>query len=517
MSSLPISLQSSSFVGAVQNNGKNSCSPFVRIQSPLPNLLGFTKPTFSCIINDPKNLLSHNRSRFCGIKSVKQEREAQISQVKDDIGDGSGSPSTSFLSFLCPLLKFFSAGDPSGERNYLLEEATSSLSTLARLPWGSSSLPDILNDKQKVDPPLPLQLFEFEACPFCRRVREALTELDLSVEIFPCPKGSIRHREMVRRLGGREQFPFLVDPNTGTSMYESSDIVKYLFQRYGGKSSPSFGILESTLVTGWVPTLLRAGRGMTLWKNAIKESPPLKLELFSYENNACARIVREALCELELPYILQNVGQGSRRAKLLHEISGSKQVPYLVDHNSGVKIGEYKKILSYLFQTYSALLCLVALAFITKIFPNPRRGPKPILPQGPKPWPVIGNLNLIGHIPHQSLHSLSKKYGEIVLLKFGNFPIIVASSPEIAKQFLKAHDAVFASRPPLSAGKLATRFLPPGPALSAGKYISFNYSDMGSAPYGPEWRQSRKIFSSEIFNAKSLESTEKIRVKESII
>lgn len=28
-------------------------------------------------------------------------------------------------------------------------------------------------------------LFETEACPFCRRVREALTELDLSAEVPP--------------------------------------------------------------------------------------------------------------------------------------------------------------------------------------------------------------------------------------------------------------------------------------------------------------------------------------------
>jgi hypothetical protein len=45
-----------------------------------------------------------------------------------------------------------------------------------------------------------------EACPFCRRVREALTELDLSAEVYPCPKGSIRHREFVRSVGGKEQF-----------------------------------------------------------------------------------------------------------------------------------------------------------------------------------------------------------------------------------------------------------------------------------------------------------------------
>lgn len=32
-----------------------------------------------------------------------------------------------------------------------------------------------------------LQLYEFEACPFCRRVREAITDLDLNVEVRVAP------------------------------------------------------------------------------------------------------------------------------------------------------------------------------------------------------------------------------------------------------------------------------------------------------------------------------------------
>ncbi|GMN45390.1 hypothetical protein TIFTF001_014572 [Ficus carica] len=287
------------------------------------------------------------RSRFC-VKSADSE--------PDTAESNSGNASTSLLSFLCPLLKLFSGGDPSGERNYTLEEVTSSLSSLARLPWGSKSLPNSVDREEftTLDPPMRLQLYEFEACPFCRRVREAITELDLSLEVYPCPKGSVRHREIVRRLGGKEQFPFLVDPNTGVSMYESGDIVKYLFQQYGQGRKPSVGLLESTLLTGWMPTILRAGRGMTLWEKARLDAPPKKLELFSFENNPYARIVREALCELELPYILQNVGEGSFRSKFLVDIAGSKEVPLLIDPNTGTRVGDYKKILSYLFQTYSA-------------------------------------------------------------------------------------------------------------------------------------------------------------------
>ncbi|KAL8485841.1 hypothetical protein ACS0TY_027944 [Phlomoides rotata] len=144
-----------------------------------------------------------------------------------------------------------------------------------------------------------------------------------------------------------------------------------------------------------------------------------------------------------------------------------------------------------------ALVYVAALALISKIIKN-RRLPNRNLPPGPKQWPIIGNLNLVGSLPHQSLHYLSKKYGEIMLLKFGKFPVLVASSPNMAEQFLKVHDADFASRP----------------LLAAGKYTGYNYSDMSWAPYGPYWRQARKIYLSEVFNAKKLEFFKQIRVQE---
>lgn len=303
---------------------------------PSPNGWAIAFPVYS----------NSRRHRFSAYSTHQRTVTAQFPDRSSK--DAVTGPSSSFFSLLCPLLKLFSGGDPSQERNYLLEEATSSLSTFARLPWGSRSLPI-----STIDPPKNLQLFEFEACPFCRRVREAVTELDLSVEIFPCPKGSKRHREMVRSLGGKEQFPYLVDPNAGVSMYESSEIVKYLFRQYGNGRSPSFGLLESTPLTGWMPTILRAGRGMSLWDKARSEPPSKKLELFSYENNPYARIVREALCELELPYIHLTAGEGSRRINFLFEASGSKEVPYIIDPNTGTQVGDYKKILSYLFNMYS--------------------------------------------------------------------------------------------------------------------------------------------------------------------
>ncbi|XP_028080338.1 flavonoid 3'-monooxygenase-like [Camellia sinensis] len=144
-----------------------------------------------------------------------------------------------------------------------------------------------------------------------------------------------------------------------------------------------------------------------------------------------------------------------------------------------------------------ALAWLATLTLLSKLINLGHRRQKE-LPPGPKPWPIIGNLNLVGSNPHQSFHLLSKKYGEIMQLKFGSFPVVVASSPEMAKQFLKTHGKTFASRP----------------ATAAGKYTSYNFCDMTWAPYGPYWRQARKIYLNELFSPKQLDTYEYIRVEE---
>ncbi len=52
-------------------------------------------------------------------------------------------------------------------------------------------------------------------CPFCRKVREAITLLDLDVLIWPCPKDGPTYRPKAVQMSGKSQFPFLVDPNNG--------------------------------------------------------------------------------------------------------------------------------------------------------------------------------------------------------------------------------------------------------------------------------------------------------------
>jgi glutathione S-transferase len=78
---------------------------------------------------------------------------------------------------------------------------------------------------------LPLILYNMEGSPYCRKVREALSELDLEHVVRNVPKGSPKRAALVER-GGKMQVPYLIDPNTDRALYESDDIVAYLEAQY---------------------------------------------------------------------------------------------------------------------------------------------------------------------------------------------------------------------------------------------------------------------------------------------
>ncbi|CAM0871809.1 unnamed protein product [Alopecurus aequalis] len=149
-------------------------------------------------------------------------------------------------------------------------------------------------------------------------------------------------------------------------------------------------------------------------------------------------------------------------------------------------------------QWASFLGVVLATVLFLKAVVRRRSSRKYNLPPGPKAWPIIGNLNLIGTLPHRSIHALSKQYGPLTQLQFGSFPVVVGSSVEMAKFFLKTHDVVFTDRP----------------RTAAGKYTTYNYSDITWSPYGAYWRQARKMCLTELFSAKRLESYEYIRSEE---
>ncbi|CAB4318506.1 unnamed protein product [Prunus armeniaca] len=76
-----------------------------------------------------------------------------------------------------------------------------------------------------------------------------------------------------------------------------------------------------------------------------------------------------------------------------------------------------------------------------------------------------------------SVRSQAQTYGPIMQVKLGSCPVVVASSPEMTKQFLNTHDHIFASRP----------------QTAAGKYLNYGYLNVTYAPTTQQWYKSNTL------------------------
>ena len=77
-------------------------------------------------------------------------------------------------------------------------------------------------------------LYQFEACPFCIKVRRALRRLNLKMELRDAAKVPT-YREELLQGGGQVQVPCLrlTQPEAAPVwMYESSEIIHYLESRF---------------------------------------------------------------------------------------------------------------------------------------------------------------------------------------------------------------------------------------------------------------------------------------------
>lgn len=250
---------------------------------------------------------------------------------------------------------------------HMINALTSTLASTARGWRGTKAA------RRSRQPEKLLELYEFEGCPFCRLVREALTELDLDAVIHPCPRGGTRWRPEAERIGGRAQFPLLVDPNTGQTLYESADIIAHLREHYGeGRNRRASAPGPLAQVGANAATALRGFAGLSA-RGVNGDGPAQLLELYSFESSPFSRMARETLCELELAYVLRNMGKAvgadmgppwvrtkffpdtpvqGRNRKRMMELTGRMQVPYLIDPNTEAQMYESADIVRYLRATY---------------------------------------------------------------------------------------------------------------------------------------------------------------------
>jgi glutathione S-transferase len=214
--------------------------------------------------------------------------------------------------------------------------------------------------------PRPAQnliLYEYQASPYCQRVREMINLLDLVVDIRPCPgarQGAFS--EELFQLTGRRTVPFLIDPNTGIEMFESSAIIEYLLEQYG----PPAGTYDRKALwpITWEPfsvatttqvALLRGLAGSRLQTNARPDNSRMRpLQVWGYESSPFVRPVLEKLCSLGLPHTRVSCARGSiHRDELIQRTGKAFQVPFLVDPNTGMEMFESAAIVDYLEQVYT--------------------------------------------------------------------------------------------------------------------------------------------------------------------
>nr|QWK52309.1 cytochrome P450 81F1 [Isatis tinctoria] len=121
------------------------------------------------------------------------------------------------------------------------------------------------------------------------------------------------------------------------------------------------------------------------------------------------------------------------------------------------------------------------------------------LPPGPPPRPVVGNLHLMKPPIHRLLQSFSDKYGPIFSLRFGSRRVVVISSSSLAQEsFTGQNDVVLSTRP----------------FQLTAKYVGYNYTTVGTAPYGDHWRNLRRICALEILSSNQLTNFLHIRKDE---
>ena len=233
----------------------------------------------------------------------------------------------------------------------IVNDLSSFSATLIRLGRGLNSA--VTADKRR-EPKEPLQLYDFEGCPYCRKVREVLCELDLDYLSLPTARGSTRRLEL-RALGGKVQVPYLVDPNTGAQLYESDEIIAYLNRTYGATSRAGWTLPVPSVVDNVVSaaaSAARFGAGTRCTTPTTVRRNLQPLELYNMEGSPYCRKVRETLSELDLICLVRNVPKGSPKRRTLQRRGGKVQVPYLIDPNTGEELYESDDIVAYLTEQY---------------------------------------------------------------------------------------------------------------------------------------------------------------------
>ncbi|KAK9757229.1 hypothetical protein RND81_01G150000 [Saponaria officinalis] len=159
---------------------------------------------------------------------------------------------------------------------------------------------------------------------------------------------------------------------------------------------------------------------------------------------------------------------------------------------------EYIK--SLFWHNFSVVSFIIFLIFVYK-WASFREVKRKNLPPSPPKLPILGNLHQLGKYPHKKLQSISKEYGELMLLHLGNKPTLVVSTAHAAREIMKTHDVIFSNRP----------------QSIISKRLIYNRKNVAGAPYGAYWRQMKSICVLQLLSNKRVKSFRKVREEETVL
>ncbi|WCJ35337.1 cytochrome P450 family 82 subfamily C polypeptide 4 [Euphorbia peplus] len=155
----------------------------------------------------------------------------------------------------------------------------------------------------------------------------------------------------------------------------------------------------------------------------------------------------------------------------------------------------------------TTITLLLSFIFLYSIYPRVKKSGKAnksTSGQAPEPagsWPIIGHLHLLGgadKLLHQTLASMSHRYGPAFNIRIGSQSALVISTKEAAKECFTINDRAVASRP----------------TTAATQHMCYNHAVFGFAPYSAHWREMRKIVMLELLANRRLEMIKHVQDSE---
>ncbi|KAE8663072.1 Cytochrome P450 82C4 [Hibiscus syriacus] len=143
-------------------------------------------------------------------------------------------------------------------------------------------------------------------------------------------------------------------------------------------------------------------------------------------------------------------------------------------------------------QIILAILFTIFVASLSVHVRHKKKPPRRTPPEAAGALPLLGHLHLLGtnQLLHRIFGDMADEYGPIFSLLLGTHRALVVSSSEVAKELFTTNDKIFSTRPRSLAVKL----------------MGYDHKMLGFAPYGPYWRNIRKLAMLQLLSGHRIES-----------